>query len=193
MNKNFFLKTLLMLGLFGNYVVENDGAGGGDDDFDIDIDDDGVGESDDDGAGGGDDDGAGDEKIETVSKEEFDAVKEQLNQNENYIAQEKQRKALEETESSLKAKYEDFDMSKVKDYLVELNKTDPAKAKALNNSVGFENIYLTTFKPKEVENDHPIFGRNVEGVDRSAEVREKLSNGQNISSNDKQTLLSKFI
>ncbi len=200
MKQNFFFKTLLMLGLFGSYIDDpNAGGGGGDDDFDIDLDDpeDPTGGDDPENPKGGDDPenpkGGDDPEKETVSKKEFDDVKKQLDENKEYIASEQQAKALRDVETSLKAKYDDFDMNKIKEHLVTLHKTNPELANSLNNSVGFENVYLTEFKPKPVDNDDVSLGRNVGSVERNEEIKEKIANGERITSSDKQSLLSKFI
>ncbi len=48
--------------------------------------------------------------------------------------------------SIIKNKYDRFDADKIKEYLVELNRTNPDKANALNNPDGWEEIWITKFQ-----------------------------------------------
>lgn len=165
MNKKFNLFSFLIsLGLFGSSVVDDDGAGGGDgagDEFDVDIDD--------------------PANLEPDNKTEIDDLKKRLEDTEKVIDAQRNEKALNQVVSDLKATHKGFDEKKVNDYLTELFKTDPERANMLNNSVGFENVWLTQLAPKEVVNDYPNLGRNVTPVNRQDEFLEKLNNGQELT------------
>ncbi len=180
---------LKQMGLFGSYAVDDAGAGAGDDIGDLDLDDLG----DDAGAGGNPNpDGDGDDKTSTgESLEELKAMQKKIQELEADKEARENQEAQQRAISNLEQKYDGFDANAVKDYLVELNKTDPDKAQALNNSVGWENVWITELAPK-VDNDAISFGRNVAPVDRSEEVLEKVNEGT-VTFADEQDVLGKLL
>lgn len=189
MLKNRFYLLLASLGMFGNYVVDDDGAGSSGDVGDIDIDDDGA---DDDGA----DDGGKEKKPSTSESSEPDDIK-TLKQQIDDLKKDKEQRDKQEAHnqvvSNLQTKYPEFDADKIKNHLVEMYKTDPEKAEGLNNELGFELLYLQEFAPKNVDNDEVEFGRNNGGTSRVDEVREKVKSGGSLSFEDKRTLLGKYL
>ncbi len=187
MLKFFSFLTLFMM--FNHYVVD-DTAGGGDiGDIDID-DDDGI-----DGADDGTDNssnGNSNNSNESGKSDEIDKLKKQVDDLQADKTSRDNTDATNTAVAQLQSKHQGFESNKVQEYLTELNKTDPEKANSLNNPIGWENVWLNEFAPANVDNDNPAMGRNVAPVDRSDEIREKLSNGGSASSNDKKALLGKF-
>ncbi len=184
-----FHKFLLAFGIFNRFIVDDNGAGGGD-----------VGDVDIDG-GVNPDDGAEPDKTSTgeISTDDFLQLKTKLADADKTIkelAQDKELREKKEAQTStinnLKGKYPEFDDSKVRDFLVELHKTNPDQAQELNNAVGWELVHLQNFAPKPVDNDVVDFGRNSGGVDRKDAIYEKLNSGGKASFNDKKALLSKY-
>lgn len=177
MKNHFFLKTLMMLGLFGSYL-DDPNAGGGDGEFDPEIDDPEPEPNPPANDPAGNPPPANDPtppaEDETVSKKDFDELQE-------YVQNEQREKANNKAFDEIKETHPDFDAKKVTEYLQELYKTDPDKATALNNPIGFENVYLKEFQVKPVDNDHPSLGRNVTAVNRSEEFETKLENGDILS------------
>ena len=185
MNKHF-LKILLSLGLFGSYVVDNDGAGGGGDLGDVDIGDEG--------------DDPGENSTGGSSEPDLKTLQEQLKSANDAITTLKEDQTTRQRAEThkqvlddLKSRHPDFDAEKIKEHLVKLHSENPEKAESLNNAVGFELLYLQNFAPKSVNNDEVEFGRNNGGIDRSAEIMEKISNGGRASLQDKKALLGKFL
>jgi len=190
MLKNRFYLLLSSLGMFGNYVVDDNGAGAGSgsDVGDVDIDD-----IDDDGAGA---DAGADKKTSPGESDEPDDIKtlkQQIDDLEKDKEQRDKQEAHKQVVSNLQTKYPEFDADKIKNHLVEMYKTDPEKAEGLNNELGFELLHLQEFAPKNVDNDEVEFGRNNGGASRVDEVREKVKSGGSLSFEDKRTLLSKFL
>lgn len=101
-------------------------------------------------------------------------------------------KAVDGLVSEIKTRHADFNPDQIRNYLVELNKTDPAKAESLNNSVGWELLHLQNFAAKPVNNDYFGHGREGGGVDRSTEILERVSSG-NVSVADQAAVLAKYL
>lgn len=87
-------------------------------------------------------DGGGD----TVSREEFDAVR-------NIASELAREREYFRVINDFKEKYPDFDEQKVVGKLKEIAKDDPQLSKQMNNQMGLENIYLKYFHAKPVTND----------------------------------------
>jgi hypothetical protein len=185
-----FLWSMMM---FQNYIVDNDGAGGGDDNTDIgdiDINDDDIDNNNDDTDKKADEnqhnnDNDSKSDIETLKKE-LEELKADKEQRESEIA-------INHAIKELSQKHQGFDSEKIKGYLIELNKTNPEKANMLNNPVGWENIWLNEFATANVNNDSPSFGRNVAPVDRSEEVLEKVKSGEWLSVDDELEIYGKHL
>ena len=92
----------------------------------------------------------------------------------------------------LEAKHKGFDREKVKAYLQKLHETDPDKANELNSKTGWELVWVTELKPKDVNNDEFNPARNVDAVDRSQEILEAVSTGT-VTLADEQNVMSKFL
>ena len=171
--------------MFQNYIVDNDGAGGGDDNTDIgdiDINDDDIDNNNDDTDNSSN--GNSNNSNESGNSDELEKLRKQV---ETLQADKVARDTTDATNTAvaeLQSKHQGFESNKVQEYLTELNKTNPEKANELNTPVGWENIWLNEFATANVNNDSPSFGRNVAPVDRSEEVLEKVKDGEIISVND---------
>lgn len=105
-----------------------------------------------------------------------------------------QERELKELEAGFKKQYGDkFDMSKVTDKLLELDKQNPGYAAKYFNPIGLENIYLTHFKdkPSVSEDEYDVVrGGAGGGVDRSEMIR-RINKGE-ISQSEKYAFLGKY-
>jgi uncharacterized protein (UPF0335 family) len=189
--KNGLFAFLKQLGLFGSYIVDDEGAGAGDiDDIgDIDIDD--ISDDTDPKDGGEPNPKDGEDQTSTGGSEDIEALRKQIEELQADKEARESAEAQNQAIAQLQNQYDGFDSKAVKDYLVELNKTDPEKAESLNNQVGWENVWLTQIAPK-VNNDVVSFGRNVPPVDRTEEVLEKVNNGT-VTFADEQDVLGKLL
>ncbi len=185
-------KLFPLLFLF-SYIVPDDGAGGGEmEDIGKEIDDIGDMELDD----IEDEDIEKEEdkdKEEPKSKNEVEELKRELEELKKDKQERENEKAVQSAVSEIKSKYDDFDIEKIKSYLIELKKTDPDKAEMLNSPLGWENIHLTQIRAKEVKNDSTAYGRNVKPVDRSEEIDEKIQNGDFLSINDEASYFGNLL
>jgi hypothetical protein len=183
--KNFLLRLFSMLGITGSYAVDVDGAGGGDGDIgDVDITDDDTDADDPNTQDPTESDktsNQNDNNNDDDSKSDVETLRKQVEDLQADKEKRENETAINNAIAELQSKHTGFDDAKVKEYLTELNKTDPGKANMLNNPVGWENVWLNEFASKEVQNDHPSFGRNVAPVDRSEEFNQKLESGQGLS------------
>ncbi len=185
LKKHGLLAFLAHLGLFGSYVVENEGAGGdgANDEFDDEFDD---ANPDDDNSNddNSNDDNSDDDNSDETSKRIADLEKK--------LEEQEQDKLYHSTISEIKEKHKDFDENKIKNFLSELHKTDPQKAKSLNNPLGWEVIHNDNFSKKAVDNDNPNFGRNVDPVERATEVFEAVKSGT-VTLADEQDVMGKLL
>jgi hypothetical protein len=94
-----------------------------------------------------------------------------------FVAEKKREEAINQSTKDIQSRHKDFDMDKVAEYLSNLYKTDPQKAERLNNSTGFELVWLNELAPKEVKNDDITGGRN-NGVSDDEALQEKIRNGE---------------
>lgn len=172
-----FFKFLFVILMLKHCIVDGTGAGG--DVGDVDIDD--IDDIDDGATPPAGDDVNKTSTGESVSTEDILNLRKELNEVKSSL----NAKEIEEARNSIiagfKKTYPTFDENKVKDYLVELSKTKPELAKELNTPVGWENIFLKEFAPKEVKNDYVDFGRNAGGVSKKEEFQEKLKAGHTLS------------
>lgn len=104
-----------------------------------------------------------------ITTEEVKALKVKVEEQDKYIQEQINQKVVGEAVSEIKTRHSDFDEKQVYEYLKELNSKDPGKAAALNNPVGWENIWYQ-IRPVDVHNDRFHIGRNVAPVDRNDEV-----------------------
>ena len=187
MKKYNFFQLLIALGLFGKYAVSDDGAGMDQDErdeFDIDIEDDEIEQE--------------EKPKEEPKKEEpkdnkkLEEATKRLEALEREIAEQNAQKEFDNAINEIKSKHNDFDKDKVHQYLKELHKKDPQKAEELNSKVGWELIWVNELKPKEVENDNPNFGRNIDPIDRANEVLEQVVKG-GVTLADEQDVIGKFL
>lgn len=158
-----FLSSIIFL---SSYIVADD-AGGSFDNVDIDN-----------PAGDAPDvtPPAKDDKIPPVvpddsnkTKEELEALKVKVEEQEKFIQSQNSAKAIERAVTEIKTRHSDFDEKKVYEYLKELNEKEPDRAAALNNPIGWENVWYQ-IKLQTPVNDNFYRGRNIAPVDRSDEV-----------------------
>ncbi|AQW87106.1 hypothetical protein CPIN18021_0259 [Campylobacter pinnipediorum subsp. caledonicus] len=102
-----------------------------------------------------------------------------------------QERELDEIDKTMKNKYSDFNVRKIIDKILEFDKKDPGFADLYYNPMGFENIYLTHFKDKQVEDDEFDTGRGMAGGISMDERIEKMNRGE-ASYDDKLGFYSKF-
>lgn len=105
------------------------------------------------------------------------------------LAREKQ---MSQAIASIKASHGDFDEKKVHEHLKTLAKTDPAKAQAYNNPIGWEAVWLS-IRPKAVDNDPFSGSRKTDGVDRRDEIYDKVKKGEVISVDDQAQVLRSLL
>ncbi len=172
--------------MFNHFIVDGDGAGNGGD-GDVDIGDVDIGDS---------TDKTSKEKENNTNEDSKSDVDKLQKQVDELTADKTARESETATSNAIKElgdKHNGFDSNKVKEYLTELNKTNPDKANMLNNPVGWENVWLNEFAHKEVDNDNPAFGRNIAPVDRSEEVLEKVKDGKWLSVEDELQVYGKHL
>ena len=151
----FFKRWIALFGLLMFFAASEDGGGVGefdDDDFVIEDDEPGG----DDGKGG--DDSKKDEKEELEPKVE-DELKKEIEELKQFKEEAEREKAIFEANAALSKQYPDFDLAKIKDKLLEIQKEDPEEAERLNNPVGWENLHLKYFAKKDVAVDPFDAGR----------------------------------
>lgn len=109
------------------------------------------------------------EENEGLTADEVKALKAKVDEQDKYIQEQVNQKAIGEAVSEIKTRHNDFDEKQVYEYLKDLNTKDPQKAAALNNPIGWENIWYQ-IRPVDVHNDSFSRGRNVAPIDRNDEV-----------------------
>jgi hypothetical protein len=194
----FLFSFLFSIMMFHSFAVDDEGAGAGDiggDDDNSSGDDAGA------TAGGADDIGDidigetdpkdGDGDVNTSNTEDIEALRKQIEELQAYKEAGENQAAQNQAVQDLQNKYDGFDSNAIKDYLVELNKTNPEEAAELNDKKGWELVWLTQIAPK-VNNDVVSFGRNVPPVDRTDEVLERVNNGT-VTFADEQDVLGKLL
>lgn len=169
-------KFLFAILMFNRFIIDDDGAGG--DIGDIEIDDINPATN-------------GDDTKSTPSTDEILTLQKTVKELQDNLAAKEEEEARKSILTGLQKSYPTFEADKVKEFLIELHKTNPQKAQELNTPLGWELIHLQNFEPKKGNNDYVDFGRNG-GIDRSGEVLEKLDNGGRATLQDKKALLGKY-
>lgn len=123
---------------------------------------------------------------------ELETLKNTVKTQGEFIQAQQNEKAVNEAVAKIKEKHADFDQSKVYDHLKELAKTDPERAQALNNPIGWENVWHD-IKPVEPNNDEFYLGREVSPADQNEEIYEKLNNEGSISVDEEMLLYGKHL
>lgn len=113
---------------------------------------------------------------DSVDPKEIEELKQKLKDQEEFIQKQKNHEAVTEAVNDIKTRHSDFDDKKVYEYLKKLNETDPQKAAALNNPLGWENVWYQ-IRPTTPSNDRFTSGRNTEPVDRDDEVFSLVKSG----------------
>lgn len=181
--RNFLLKIFSMLGLFGSFVVDDEGAGGDNSDDENENDKDDIANQDlDENTNAG-----GDEKKD----EQIKNLEEKLKNLESKEEKRSQDDAVNEAIASLESEYEDFDIEEVRAELIQINKDNPEKAESLNNPAGWRQIYLEK-RLEESLNENPEFGRNTTTVAPSAEVLQRAKT-ERLSLEDQASVLSNLL
>ncbi len=161
-----------------------DDAGAGNDDG-VDTDDKSTDKDDVDGSDS-------DNNSDKDSKDDVDDTQSELERLREIVDANEAKKAVQTIISEIKTRHGDFDEDKIVAYLEELKATNPARAEALNNPVGWELIHTQEFTAKEVENDFFNHGRGGEHIDRTDELLEKVEKG-GISRAEEAVVLSKYL
>lgn len=183
MKRNNFFHFLKRFGIFGFFAVDDEdggGAGGEDNDkFDVGVDDE-DGEK-----------GKGkEENSNTVANDErVKELESQIEKLSKTVDDRENERELNNVFDGLASKHDGFKREDITKYLQELHKTDPKKAEELNSPLGFENIYLMEFAPKEVDNDDFDPARNVDPVKRSEELETKIESGEMLSLSEQMEYL----
>jgi hypothetical protein len=125
------------------------------------------------------------------TEEELKALKAKVDEQEKFIQGQNSEKAIERAVTEIKTRHSDFDEKKVYEYLKELNEKEPDRAAALNNPIGWENVWYQ-IKPQTPVNDNFYRGRNVAPVDRSDEVLGLVKSG-GATLADEADLIAKFL
>ena len=99
-----------------------------------------------------DDNTSKDDKIAALEAE-LEALKGNQEEINKFVSQKQMEEMVTAETEKLQSRYPDFDIEVVGDYLKELAKTDEAQAQALNNPIGWENIFLKM----EIENGRGEF------------------------------------
>ncbi len=182
MKKNNFFHLLMMLGIFGLFADDGSGAGGGVDEHDFNIDDEDIEPT-----------PPKKEEVTTpIQNDEPTDEQKRIKALEDQLEEQDAQKAFNDSINELKSKHDGFDENKVEEYLKKLHETNPNKANELNNKVGWELIWATELKPKDVENDNPNLGRNIDPVERASEVLDAVASG-GVTLADEQEVMSKFL
>ena len=178
----FFSVFSFLFSFLTLFIVDPKDGGGSDDTKD--------GEGD--GSGGSDDSSTGDGDSSGGSDDPKDGEESELQRLKRIVYENERIKAVTSVVSEIKSRLKDFDENKIRNYLLELKKTDPQKAEQFNNPVGWELIHLQHFADKEVDNDYFNHGRGGESVDRSAEIYARVKNG-GVSRADEAIALRKLL
>lgn len=129
--------------------------------------------------------------IPNKTEEELKALKVKVDEQEKFIQGQNSEKAIERAVTEIKTRHSDFDEKKVYEYLKELNEKEPDRAAALNNPIGWENVWYQ-IKPQTPVNDNFYRGRNVAPVDRSDEVFGLVKSG-GATLADEADVIAKFL
>lgn len=140
MRKFSLFKILGVLGMFGLSVDGGDGGGGGDN------------PPADAGKQLGDEDIKDDDVLD-AKDDKYKDLESKVKTLDEIVSKEQKEKAVSTAIAGIKTDYPTFDESKIIDKLKEIQKTDPAKAAALNNPAGWELLHLKHFESRKVDND----------------------------------------
>lgn len=156
-----FLFSFLMMN-----IVEDDGAGGGDDDvFDKDLDDE-----------GGDDKASDDKKAPASEDKKTPSISDE---DKTLLEELKQERALNDITKEMKAQYGDsFDMDAIKAKLQEMEKEKPGSGQALFNKVGIENTFLKHFANKGSDDEFDAGGGRGSKSLSTDELIGKINSGE---------------
>lgn len=114
-----------------------------------------------------------------------------IEEQQKFIDEQKNIQAINEAVGDIKNRISDFSIDAVYAHLKEMHKTDPQKANAYNNPIGWENIW-NQIKPNDVKNDRVNYGRNTAPVERDEEVFAMVKNG-GASFKDEADVLGKLL
>lgn len=171
------LRLFFGLFLFSRFIVDGDGAGGSGSYYDdVDIDDDAGVNNGSDTPPDTKDAKQNTEAPPNESDERIKSLEAKLKEQEEFIQQQKNQTAVSEAVADIKTRYSDFDEKKVYEHLKKMNETDPKKAQAYNNPIGWENIWHQ-IKPTTPTNDSFTRGRNTPPVNRDDEVFSLVKSG----------------
>lgn len=170
------LRLFFGLFLFSRFIVDGDGAGGDSYYDDIDIDDNDGGEPTPTVTSKDDKQTTTPTVATPDPSKKIEELETKLKEQEEFISQQKNQTAITEAISDIKTRMADFDEKAVYEHLKKMNETDPKKAQAYNNPIGWENIW-NQIKPVAPSNDRFTRGRNTEPVNRDDEVFSLVKSG----------------
>lgn len=94
-----------------------------------------------------------DEDLKENSDDKLKDLESRVKSLDEIVSKKQKEEAVNTAVASIKTDYPTFDESKIIDKLKEIQKTDPAKAAALNNPAGWELLHLKHFESRKVDND----------------------------------------
>lgn len=165
-------------------AVDDDGAGGGDDDiFDKDLDDEGATPPVQDG----------DKKDGDGKKEETKSpAKENTPDPDKMLLDEiRQERALNEITKDLKKEHGDFDMEKVIEKLKEMEKENPGSGNKLFNKAGIELVHLKYFANQEAEGEFDGKGGRGTKAPTKQDLIAKINKGE-ASDDERQSFFAAY-
>ena len=168
------------------FAVADDAGGIGE----IEIDDEDLGDDENGSQGGESEPDEKDKRIQELTDKlnKLEGAGEKLEKLEKAEKARSNQEAVEVAVTEIKGRYPDFDPEAVEEYLNELHKTDPEKAEALNNPIGWENVYHQ-IKPLEPAHDEFNLGENIGGEDQSEEIFKKVKTEGTVSLQEQAAVL----
>jgi len=170
-------------------VVDDDGAGGGDD-TSSDTDGDDTSSDADDTSSDTDGDDTSSDADDTSSDTDGDDLKQTVAELKEYIAAQEQDKLIASAVETIQSRYDDFDIGKIEEHLKEMAKDNPQEAEQYNNPVGWELLWSREFATKDVVNDEFNFGRGDGAENRDKEFEDKLAKGELLSVDEQSHFLN---
>lgn len=109
-------------------------------------------------------------EVVSISKEQFESIQQAVGE----MATER---AITKATEDITTRVPDFKLSEVHAHLKELHKTDPARAEALNNPVGWEMVWKAEIAPATVTPDPVNHGRRFDDSGSRKDLISKAQNG----------------
>ena len=123
--------------------------------------------------------------VVSISREQFESMQQAVGE----MASER---AVTKATEDIVSRVPDFKLADVHAYLKELHKTDPARAEALNNPVGWEMVWKAEIAPTKVEADAVNHGRKAADDPERDGIISKIRSGDG-SIYDRAKLYEKYL